>query len=89
MASVAVVWLSAFVGAVLIGFYSLPEQRVKWIALTMAACTVAAFGVQLALRHKDGFVDRLGASVAGAIIVLAGATVIFSLNGAVPWEHAG
>ncbi len=78
-ASVVPIWVGALVGAVLIALYSEPGERIKWIALTMAACTVAALSVQLGMRRKDGLIDRLGASVTGAIIVLGGATAIFFL----------
>jgi len=79
------VWVGALVGAVLIALCSAPEQRVKWIALTMATCTVAAFSVQLGLRRKDGFVDRVGASVAGALVLLAGTTTVFCFVGPGLW----
>lgn len=73
-------WFGALIGAVLIGAYSVPGQRVKWIVLTMTACTVLALVLQLGLVPKRGFVDRVSTSVAGALVVLAGATLIFWLS---------
>lgn len=78
--SIIIVWAGAVAGAVLIGIFSPPGDRFAWIALTLAACTFGTLCIQLATRQKEGFVDRMSASVVGALVVLAVATGILALT---------
>ena len=81
--SVVVVWLFALLSAVLTGWLSLAGQHLVWISLSFAGCTIGTLCVQLATGRKEGYVDRVTASLVGAVSVLAGATGVFALLGLV------
>jgi hypothetical protein len=68
--SVGSIWLLALVLAVVIGTVSVSEQYASWISLALAACVVASMCAQLGTQEKEGFVNRLAASVAGAFVIL-------------------
>ena len=68
--SIGAIWLLALVFAVVIATVSQTAQYATWLSLSLAACVLAALVAQLATQQKDGFVDRLAASVTGAFIVL-------------------
>lgn len=77
--SIAVVWLAAVLGSVFTGAFSQPNQRMLWTGLTLAACVVLTMCIQLATRQKRGFVDRMTASIVGALVAVVVAGVIFLL----------
>ena len=79
--SVVVVWLFALACAVLTGWLSLPGQYLTWIGLSFAGCTIGTLCVQLATGQKEGYVNRVTASLVGAVTVLAAATGVFALIG--------
>ncbi|MDJ0324257.1 hypothetical protein QMG61_10825 [Cryobacterium sp. PH31-AA6] len=79
--SVVVVWLFALACAVLTGLLSLPGQGLVWLGLSFAGCVIGTLCVQLATGRKEGYVNRVTVSLVGAVVVLAGATGIFSLAG--------
>jgi hypothetical protein len=70
------IWALAVAGAVVVAI-AVPTDRIVWLPIVLGACTLASFGAQLALPTEKGLVDRLFASVGGAIVVLAAATVVF------------
>ncbi len=70
IASVIAVWAVALVLGVLIGTVSQPDQYAAWLSLALAVCVLLAFVAQLATQHKDGFVDRLAATLTGCFVVL-------------------
>ena len=72
-------WFVALLAAIAIGIFSGPSEYADWLGLTLAGCTVLALCVQLATQEKRGFVNRLAASVVGAVGVLAIATAVLSL----------
>jgi hypothetical protein len=51
------------------------------LGLTLAGCTVATLCIQIATRRKEGYVDRMTASIVGAVVVLAAASGVFALVG--------
>jgi O-antigen/teichoic acid export membrane protein len=77
--SIVVIWVVALLASVAIGIFSRPSGYADWLALTLAACTFLSMCVQLATQEKHGFVNRLAASVIGALGVLALATAVLSL----------
>ncbi|TFC42798.1 hypothetical protein E3T26_07805 [Cryobacterium sp. TMT1-21] len=81
--SVVGVWAFAVVCAVLVGALSLPGQHLVWVGLSFAGCVIGTLCVQLATGRKDGYVDRVTRSLAGAVVVLAVASGIFALIGLV------
>jgi hypothetical protein len=79
--SVIPVWVLAIAAAVVIGATSPADERVSWIAISLAAALIVTFIIQLAIRRKEGFVVRVMASVGGAMVVLAIATLVLALTG--------
>lgn len=79
LATVLPVWAAAAVGAVLIGLLAPAAQYLQWLSIALASAVLLTFCIQLAIVRKEGLVDRVVASVGGAIVVLAVATVILSL----------
>lgn len=79
--SIVVVWLAAAVCSVVIGIASPRVHDAPWLSLTLGGCVVAALCVQLATQEKRGFVSRLTASILGAVVVLAIASIVLLLLG--------
>ena len=81
--SIVAVWAAAVVFAVVIGVVSDPHAYASWLALALAGCVVGALGAQLATQEKDGFVDRLAASLVGAFVILGIAGAVLAVVAAV------
>lgn len=71
--SVIPVWIGAALGAVAVGVFALPGT-LTWIPVVMAAAVLLTFTIQLSLARKEGLVERIMASLGGALIVLVIAT---------------
>jgi hypothetical protein len=78
-ASVGVIWALAVVLAIVIGTVSPAEQYASWLSLALAACVVGGLVAQLATQEKDGFVNRLAASVSGAFVILGVAGAVLAV----------
>lgn len=74
-----VVWLLALASVAAIAVITPAEDRLAWMGLTAAGCTVVTLCIQIATRRKEGYVNRVTASLVGAVVVLAAATGIFAL----------
>ena len=81
--SILAVWGAAVVFAVVIGVVSDPHEYTSWLALALGGCVVGAMIAQLATQQKDGFVDRLAASVVGAFVILGIAAAVLAVVAAV------
>ncbi|HYI33576.1 MAG TPA: hypothetical protein VEX88_08960 [Glaciibacter sp.] len=79
--SIVVVWMLALAGVVVIAITADPSQSIAWIGLTAAVCTIATLAIQIGTGRKEGYVDRVTASIVGTIVVLGVATGIFVLAG--------
>lgn len=79
--SVAAVWLAAVVGAVLVAMFAETGDALVWFPIVLAAATLLSFSLQLLVDRKEGLVNRLMASLGGAVVILAIATGIVSLPG--------
>jgi len=75
-----VVWAGAAVAAVVIGL-TVREQYLTWLPIAFAVAVIVTFMLQLGIQRKEGFVQRVMVSVAGAVVVLAAATGLFALLG--------
>lgn len=75
------VWAATVVAAVIIGVASPPSQYFTWLPVSLGAAAVVTFAVQLSTLTKDGFVDRVMASIGGATLILAVATGVLALLG--------
>lgn len=67
---IVLVWAVAVVVALVIGVLASPPTRVAWMPLGFAGCMVLAFVVQLSGGRSDGFIQRVAASVLGALLAM-------------------
>jgi len=74
--SVIPVWVLVACGALLTGLFSEPGHYFTWLPIVLAAATLLTFCIQLALVQKEGLVNRMTASLAGSVVILAAATAI-------------
>ena len=79
--SVVTIWLVAIVCAVLTGVLVAPENRLVWLSLSLAGCTILTLAAQLSTGQKEGYVHRVTLSLVGAVLVLGAATGLFALIG--------
>ncbi|PXA68509.1 hypothetical protein CTB96_18125 [Cryobacterium arcticum] len=77
------IWLVAIVCAVLTGVLVAPENRLVWLSLSLAGCTILTLAAQLSTGQKEGYVHRVTLSLVGVVVVLALATGLFALFGLV------
>ncbi|MFF1878355.1 hypothetical protein [Leifsonia sp. NPDC058230] len=77
--SVGSIWVLALVFSIVIGTISPSGQYASWLSLALAACVVASMCAQLATQQKDGFVNRLAASVSGAFVILGIAGAVLAI----------
>ena len=77
------IWLVAVVCAVLTGVLVAPADRLVWISLSLAGCTILTLAAQLSTGQKEGYVHRVTLSLVGAVLALGAATGIFALVGLV------
>ncbi|MDQ2698395.1 MAG: hypothetical protein M3Y46_06345 [Actinomycetota bacterium] len=73
-----VVWAGAVVVAIVIGL-TVREHYLTWVPIAFAGAVIVTFVLQLGIQRKEGFVQRVMLSVAGALVVLALATGVFAL----------
>ncbi|MEF2975796.1 hypothetical protein [Subtercola sp. YIM 133946] len=74
--SVTPIWLVALVGAVLVGVLAQPGQHFVMLPVVLGVIVILTFVVQLGLVRPEGFVDRVAASIAGSMVILAVATLL-------------
>lgn len=67
---VVLVWVAAVVVALVIGMLAPPPWRALWMPLGFAGCVVLAFVVQMSGGRPDGFIQRVAASVLGALLAM-------------------
>jgi hypothetical protein len=78
--SIVVIWVLAALSLVAIGLFSTVSEYNAWLGLALGGCVVVSLCVQIATQEKNGFVNRLAASVVGALIVLAiGAAILWAV----------
>ncbi|SDQ86669.1 hypothetical protein SAMN04487847_2797 [Microbacterium sp. cf332] len=80
VAGVVAVWIIAAVAAVLVGVLAPVETRAVWMPVALGGCLIVAFGVQLALGRSRGFIERVAASVLGALLVMGFIGIGFGLS---------
>ncbi|MGJ4844443.1 MULTISPECIES: hypothetical protein [unclassified Leifsonia] len=68
--SIGAVWALALVSSVLIAIISPPDRYASWLSLALAGCVLLGLVAQLATQQKDGFVNRLAATVTGSFVIL-------------------
>lgn len=73
------IWAAAIFAAVIIGVMSPQDGYFTWLSVALAAAVVVTFAVQLSTLTKVGFVDRVMASIGGAVLILGVATGVLVL----------
>lgn len=73
------VWGVALVGAILVSVFVPHDLRFTWLSLTLAACTLLTFVIQLLTHQKVGFIDRLSISIVGVVGILSVVAAILGL----------
>lgn len=76
--SVIPVWVAAVVGAIAVAVFA-PSAPLTWLPVVMAALVLLTFAIQLSLARKEGLVERMMASLGGALLVLVVATVVLAV----------
>jgi uncharacterized membrane protein len=79
--SILVVWVLALAGVVVIAVTTGDGAATPWIGLTAAVCTITTLAIQIGTGRKEGYVDRVSASIVGTVILLAAANAVFALAG--------
>ncbi|GLI28111.1 hypothetical protein ARHIZOSPH14_23530 [Agromyces rhizosphaerae] len=73
--SVVPVWAAALVASALVLVLG-PEQPVAWLSVSLGACVVLAFGLQLATRTPAGYLARARDSLGGAVVIIGAAVLV-------------
>jgi hypothetical protein len=77
--SIGAVWAVSIVLALLIGLLSPHAGYGSWLSLALGVSVLLAFAAQLATQRKDGFVNRLAATLTGSFIILGVTGAILAL----------
>jgi len=80
--SIGVVWIAAVVGVIGVAAVAAPERQLAWLSVLMCVLVLLTGAAQLVLQEKRGFIDRMAASILGAVGVLAVASALLVLLGA-------
>jgi hypothetical protein len=78
MKSVVPVWLVAVLGAIAVAVLADPENYLVFLPVVLGVSTLLTFGIQLGIRRKEGYVNRVTASATGAVVILALATIVLA-----------
>ncbi|MDF2666144.1 MAG: putative rane protein [Microbacterium sp.] len=81
---VIAVWVLAVIAGVAIGILVPAHARAQWVTVALGVCVIAAFAIQLWYGRSQAFIQRMAASVLGALVVLGLITAGFGLAAIVP-----
>lgn len=76
--SVVPVWVAAVLGAIAVALFA-PTAPLTWVPVAMAGAVLLTFAIQLGVSRKEGLVDRIVASLGGALAILAVASLVLWL----------
>ena len=79
MRGVAAVWCAALVMGIAIAVWVPDSQLMMWMLLALGGSFLLAFAVQLWSGRADGFIQRVAASVVGALVILGASSLIAGL----------
>lgn len=79
LVSMALVWVAAAVGVLLVALLAPAPVRTEWLAMVFAATVVLTFLIQLIIQRAKGFLHRVTVSTLGSLLVLAAGTLILEL----------
>lgn len=76
MRSVVPVWILTIIGVVAVAVFVSAPSYLVFLPVVLGAALVVTFGIQLIVPVRKGFVNRVSASLGGAVLILALATVV-------------
>ncbi|WP_291053425.1 hypothetical protein [Herbiconiux sp.] len=76
MRSVVPVWIVSILAVIAVGVFVTPDMYLVFLPVVLGLVLLITFGIQLLVPVRKGFVDRVSASVGGAVLILAVATVV-------------
>jgi len=76
--SVFPILVLTIVGSFAVGVFSPAADYLLYLPVVLGGVTVLTLVVQLGLKRKEGFVDRVTASVVGSMVIVALATAILA-----------
>lgn len=77
--SIGAVWIVVLLGVIASWLLVPADELLQWFSIVLGGATILAFCVQLGLDNKVGFVNRMMATVTGAVAILALATGVLAL----------
>jgi len=78
MRSVVPVWILTILAVVAVGVFVAPIDYLVLLPVVLGLALVVTFGIQLLVPVRKGYVNRVSASLGGAVVVLALATVVLA-----------
>ena len=78
MRSVVPVWILSVLAVVAVGLFVPASSYLVFLPVVLGLALVVTFGIQLIVPVRKGFVDRVCASLGGAVVVLALATAVLA-----------
>jgi CDP-diglyceride synthetase len=81
---IVAVWVVAAVAGVAIGVLVPEDWRAAWLLVALGGCLVLSFAVQLWYGRSQQFIERVAASVLGALVVLGVISAGFGLAAIIP-----
>jgi|TARA_B100000408_G_scaffold47661_2_gene36647 hypothetical protein len=81
---VVAVWIVAAIVGIAIGLFVPAEWRAAWMPVGLGGCLILAFAVQLSYGRSYRFIQRVAASVVGALLILGVISLGFGLASVVP-----
>jgi hypothetical protein len=81
---VIAVWIAAALASVAIGIFVPEDWRAAWLLVGLGGALVLAFAVQLWYGRSQQFIERVAASVLGALLVMGVISAGFGLAALIP-----
>lgn len=81
---IVAIWIVALLGGISVAVFVPFEVQAQWFLLALAGSLLLAFGVQLAYGRSTGFIQRVAASVLGALLALGLVSVAIGLAAITP-----
>jgi hypothetical protein len=84
LGGVVAVWVVAALAAIGIGVFVPADWRAAWLIVALGGCVVLGFAVQLSYGRSQQFIERVAASVLGALLVMGVVSAGFGVAELIP-----
>jgi hypothetical protein len=84
LGGVVAVWVVAALAAIAIGVFVPADWRAAWLIVALGGCVVLGFAVQLSYGRSQQFIERVAASVLGALLVMGVVSAGFGVAELIP-----